>query len=426
MATASPFQEPAPHIGVRGSAGSGWRTVGAAMVTLALGPSAILIMCFGVFLPALHADLGWPVPRIALGASIISIAIMILSPVQGWLTDRIGGRRLVLIFVPIWAAGLGLMALLPARLPVFYAACFLLPFCGLGLWPLSSMKVVTGWFDRRLGLALGMTNVGLSLGSVGLPLLLGTIFAHGGWRVAYLALAGLVVVFVWPAAAIALREAERDTAVTAPTVGIGLREARDTRAFWLMLLSFPLVGAVSTGLLVSQSSILIDAGLAPGRAIALQAATGIGSTVARIGTGWLLDRIHVKWVGMAMFLIAAAACTMLASPAIHALALPAACLVGLVVGAEFDILGVLIRRYQGMRAFGRIYGIIFSIFQLGAAIGAAGLSLWRSRSGSYGLGLEVLAALSVAGAFLFALLGRYRFASTSPSSIPSSRSGELL
>ena len=46
---------------------AGWRTVGAAMVALALGPSAIIILCFGVFLPALHAAFGWPVARIALG-----------------------------------------------------------------------------------------------------------------------------------------------------------------------------------------------------------------------------------------------------------------------------------------------------------------------------------------------------------------------
>ncbi|WP_375395696.1 MFS transporter, partial [uncultured Sphingomonas sp.] len=84
----------------------GWRTVGASMFALALGPSAIIILCFGVFLPALHAEFGWPVSQIALGGSISSLAIMLLAPIQGWLTDRYGGRRVILVSLPIWAVGL--------------------------------------------------------------------------------------------------------------------------------------------------------------------------------------------------------------------------------------------------------------------------------------------------------------------------------
>ena len=394
--------------------GTGWRAVGASMLALALGPSAIIIMCFGVFLPALHAEFGWPVARIALGGSISSVAIMLLAPVQGWLTDRFGGRRVVLAFLPLWAAGLAAMALLPADIRIFYLACFLLPFIGLGVWPVAYMKVVTGWFDRHLGIALGMTNVGLSLGAVALPLILGALFLHVGWRAAYLVLALAVLLLVWPVAALWLRDGDRDRVVAesgarpAP-LGIDFREALGTRAFWIMLLSFPIVGAVSTGLLVHQSSILMAAGIGQGAAIAMQAATGVGSTVARLAAGWLLDRLPVKIVAIGMFVVAAASCLLLASPQVARYAVLAALLVGVVIGSEFDVLGMMIRRYQGTRAFGRIYGIIFAVFQFGAALGAAALALGRTAGGSYAPALIALAALSIVGALLFVPLGAYRY-----------------
>ena len=182
---------------------------------------------------------------------------MLLAPIQGWMTDRYGSRRVVLVALPVWAIGLAAMALLTPDIRIFYIACFLLPFMGLGVWPVSYMKLVTSWFDRHLGLTLGMTNVGLSFGGIVLPLLLGAIFAHWSWRAAYLILAGAVLLLVWPVAALWVRDGTRvrDEAgcAKAAPAGLAFREALRTRAFKIMASSFPIFGAVSTGLLVTRA-----------------------------------------------------------------------------------------------------------------------------------------------------------------------------
>ena len=64
----------------------GWRHAGAAKFALALGPSAELISSFGAVPPTPDAEFGWPVERIDLSDSNISIAIMLLCPHQGCLT----------------------------------------------------------------------------------------------------------------------------------------------------------------------------------------------------------------------------------------------------------------------------------------------------------------------------------------------------
>ncbi len=391
----------------------GGATVAASMVALALGPSVILLMSFGIFLPALHQEFGWSVASISLGASIISLMIMLVSPVQGYLADRIGARALVLASLPAFGAGLTLMYFLPSSIGMFYLACVLLPVLGLGLWPLSYMKAVTTWFDGHLGLALGITNVGLGIGSTLLPFLLGAVFLHFGWRVAYVLLGLAVVLLVWPVAALWLRESGRGVARpgAAPPAAAGLtfREAAATRAFAVMAGNFAILGAISTGMLVHQVNILGEAGIGVGYAIYVQSAVGIGSIVGRVGTGWLLDRMSASKVGAGIFLVAALACLALASPMAATLGILAAASVGFVIGAEFDLLGVLIRRYQGLLSFGRIYGMVFSSFQLGGALGAAGLAWSRSALHSYHPALLALCGLSLVGGALFALMGPYRF-----------------
>ena len=392
------------------------------MVSLAFGPSAVLIMCFGVFAPALHGALGWPLPAINLGASITSLAIMAISPVQGALIDRFGARRILLIFTPIFGLALVAMAALPPALPAFYWACLLLPIAGLGLWPLATMRAVSDWFDRALGLALGITNVGLALGATLLPLVLGLVFPRFGWRAGYFGLGLLILALVWPTVWLGVRHApmSRHATSAAPRElqGLSLEAAASAPDFWITALGFLVLGGVSTGLLVHQSSILISVGYSPRNAIFIQAAVGFGSIVGRILTGWALDRTSVRLVGAIMFFAAGAVCAAFASPWTALLALPCALTVGLVIGAEFDLLGVLIRRYYGPRAFGRTFGIAFSAFQLGAAIGAAALAYSRTELGSYHPALLTLAGLTLIAGAWFLSLGPYRFAAEPPGAGP--------
>jgi MFS family permease len=391
----------------------GWSVVGAAVVALCLGPSLILVLSFGVFVQAWQADFGWPAARIALGGSIIAVMIMLISPLQGWLADRLGPRRLALFFLPVWAVGLAAMAALPPSLPLFYLSCALLPVFGLGLWPLVHMKIVATWFERRLGLALGLTNTGLGVGAIFLPMLLHAIISGASWRAAFLALAASVLLIVLPIVFLGLRERPRVAMLEEGAVsqldGLDLGEAVRTSSFRIALAAFLMLGTLSGGLLINFSAIYVDAGGTVAMAAAAQSAIGVGSVAGRIIAGWLLDRVAVRWIGIAVSLIGATACVALANPMAMSFALPAAILLGMVLGAEFDILGVLIRRYQGMRSFGRLYGLIFSAFQLGSAIGVAGIALSRSALGGYQSGLLVLVAASLGVGLLFYVLGPYRF-----------------
>lgn len=415
MTTTAPDAGPSERLFAGGGVNPPWRVVMASMLALAFGPSVILLMSFGVFAPALGRAFGWGVGEISLGATIISLAIMVLSPLQGIMVDRLGSRTMVLISLPLFALGLASLSLMNGDIRLFYAACFIVPLLGVGVWPLSYLKLTSTWFDRRLGLALGITNVGVGIGAAIMPILIGLAFALAGWQAAYIGLAAILLLVVWPLAALFLRENParpsaavlRAAATQAP--GLSLTQIFGTGSFWLLTLAFIILGVVSSGILIHQIGILTAHGLSNEAAIGLQSVLGVASIVGRIAAGWLLDRFKVSWL-MAIVMVAAAVASILYASDISGPTLVLAAIIfGFVIGAEFDALGFAIRRYFGLRAFGAVFGLTFAAFQLGASIGVAAIGVSLAQTGSYSLGMTVLAGLCVLCALIFLCLRAYRY-----------------
>jgi hypothetical protein len=95
-----------------------------------------------------------------------------------------------------------------------------------------------------------------------------------------------------------------------------------------------------------------------------------------------------------------------------------AVLIGAIYGAEFDVLSYVVKRIFGLAIFGRVYGVIFSVFQFGAALGATLLPLSRAHFGSYGPGLIAYAvALLLSAALLLRLAPTMAATSTEPGQV---------
>ncbi len=391
----------------RSVASLGWKTAFASTFGLAVGPSSMTILAFGAFITPLEREFHWGVPAIAIGASIISIMMMIVSPIQGFLVDRFGGRRMVLTSIPIFALSLCAMYYLPNNLSVFYLAWVIISICALGVWPISYLRSTAGWFDQRLGLALGVANSGIGFGTMLVPLISAYLIGWYGWREAYLVL-GLIAFTAWPVAYFFLSDPS-PVKTGVPIAGETFGEASKTRTFWITLVAFFFLGLFSTAVIIHQVRILIDAGIAPGVATAIPSAFGLALIGGRLGTGWLLDRFSASRIMIVLMCGGALACLFYASGPGVPLAIVSALLVGFIVGAEFDVLSYMIPRYHGRRAFGKLYGAMFAVFQLSSAIGAAAVGQSRGAFGSYTVAMLSLAVVCIIAAGLFAMLGPYKY-----------------
>jgi MFS family permease len=365
-----------------------------------------------VFVRPLQQEFGWTLGQTTLAATIISYAAMIVAPVQGILTDRLGSRVLIIASIPVFALSYASLYFLPHNLAAYYVYWVVIPVCAIGIWPLSYLRATATWFDRHMGLALGLTNAGIGVGSIIIPPLAGLLVAHYGWRNAYWILAAIALFVTWPVALKFLRESG-SAGLRLPSDalqwGASFPEAVRTPTFIVTAIVFFVLGGLSSGLVVLQVPMLIEAGIAPTVSAGLASIVGVSMIVGRIGTGYLLDHFHAALVLTFFILASSLAAVVFAIGVTISTAPIAAALIGLIIGAEFDALSYLIPRYYGYRSFGTIYGVVYAIFQLGAGLGIAGVGFSRDWLGSFRPSMWALAVLTVLVGLLFSRLGPYRY-----------------
>ena len=385
------------------------------MVGLALGPSVIANLTVTAYITPIEQEFGWSRVDVSFAFTIVAYMIVFMSPLQGLLVDRFGPRRVVLTSIPLFGLSLAAICFTPDNILVFYTLWALVPIFGIGLWPLGYLKAVTPWFDRKLGLALGCANAGIGVGSTFLPMLIiGPIIAAYSWRQAILAIAVLVIFVSWPIVAYCLRtptetEDAHKRSTASNNLGLTMQETLREPTFFILSIGFFLLGVTATSLVTQQVPLLRDAGWTAAETTRLMTTFGFGLLFARVAVGFILDHVFAPRVMTVVSIGGALACMLYAW--YPNLGYISALLIGFLLGAEFDVLAFLIRRYYGNLAYGRIYGVIFGLFYLGSGIGIWGLPKLREVSAdqNYDNGLYAAAAILIASAVLMAFMPNYRY-----------------
>ena len=394
-----------PAADISAPAAHGWRVALASAYCLVFGPSAILVTGFGAFARPLAHEFGWSPAAIVSAVIILALVIMVVSMVQGALIDRFGARRLILWSIPAFVFGLVAMARLPSDIRLFYAAFVIVPFLAIGIWPVSYMKLTGSWFSRHLGLALGTANAGIGLGAMVVTPVAAWVIAHHGWRAAYLALA-LLALTTLPVAWAVVRGSP-SAAGGAPRATPQPMPWRD-RELVTIVFGYLLIGITGTGLLTNLLPMMVATGFSATTAVLGMTLFGVTSLLGRFVSGFLLDHYPARRV---ILLFTAVSAVGLIAFTIGLTGWPifaAVIAFGLLSGGEFDVLAYCVRRYFGMAVFGRAYGLAFSAFQLGAAIGAGGLAWSLGATGSYRAGLCGMALSQLLALAMFSRLGPYR------------------
>lgn len=399
------YEQQATTAGVMTTVGS---TIG-----LAFGPSVIAVLAVSPFLQPIEQEFGWTRVQSSLAITIVSYMVVLMSPLQGFLADRFGPRRVILASIPLFSIGLAAFYFLPNSLTLYYALWTLIPLLAVGLWPIAYLQAVTQWFDRRLGLALGCANAGIGVGTFIVPLIITALIALYDWRVAFMGLAAIVLLVSWPAVFILVREPSKTDHMAVhraarKAFGIPFRDALRMPTFYILNIAFFMLGLTATSLVTQQAPLLVESGRTPVEAGVIVSIFGFALLIARVFVGFVIDHIFAPRVMTLVSLGGVVACVLYA--AFPDAAIVSAVLLGLLLGAEFDVLAFLIKRYFGNVAYGRLYGVIFGVFYLGSGLGIAALSASRETFGDYDTGLYMAAGVLAAASLIAFLLPRYRYA----------------
>ena len=399
----------------------GWWIVVAAAAGLAFSPGPVAFYSLGVFMQPLMDEFGWATADVAFAITILTTAIILTTPLIGFAVDRIGPKRVLLFSMVAFAGGLCSVAFVQS-LTQFYIAYGVIGIGGAGANSMAYMKLMSSWFDRKRGLVIGIASAGMGVGFAIVPLLTETAIAHAGYRGAYVVLASAILLICVPLVAVIVRDSPEKMGLSpdggivqqprqaadpgrAPS-GFTLQQSARMRQFWILILIFFPVGGVTYALAVHLVSIVSEIA---SRDTAIQAATvlGISMTAGRLVSGILYDRYFAPTVICVIFISAAIGSALFAGGAGHLWIYVACMLIGFCSGAEGDALGYLVSRYFGLRAFGKVYGYVFSAMMLGIAVFPYLFARDFDASGSYSRSLTGSVIAFGAGAFVLLALGRY-------------------
>lgn len=388
----------------------GWVIVAVATVgTIASVPGQTIGV--GVFTDDLVAALALSRTQLTVAYMLGTLVSSFLLPLAGALTDRWGTR----VMVTFSAGGLGLSLLVMTQIEgltrltssvygviAVVASVFLaMRFFGQGCLTMVSRITIGRWFERRRGVATGLSNTAVAYFFNASPFLLNAWLESVGWRQTYLRLAlwvgGGMAVLGW----VFFRTApeacglEMDGGLDAGNTRVrashvpGIRreftraEAARTAAFWVYSLAMAWQSLFMTAVGFHITAIGQEQGLSREVCYSVFPVIGILSAIAALTAGWLSDRIRLRWLLQANLL-----CQFLSALGLSGLAH----LWGRFVfmggyGVSAALFGLLLTtvwpRYYGRDHLGAISGLATSVLVFASAVGPFIFSFLHGLDGRY-------------------------------------------
>lgn len=395
-----------------------WWVVFAAICGLIVGAGPIHIFAFGVFLKPVTAELGIGRAELSSGLILTSTLNALGCLPLGYMLDRWGVRRVMVPGLILYALGCTSWALLTASPWVILATFGFAGLFGAIGSPVPYGTVLSLWFDRQRGLAIGIAMAGVGLGVALIPQLAAFLIRNFGWRAAYVGMGIAVIVIAWLPVAIFVREPKaRDSAKQVDIAPVdqvlpGMTAAQAITGswrFWSLTVAFFLAITAINGTLTHTVALLTDRGVPLQVATGALSASGIALLAGRILSGWCLDRFAGTVVAICFFVIPMAGIGLLAGNLGLSLSLAGAVLCGLGVGAEVDIMAFFVSRYFGLKAYGKIYGTMFAAFSFANGIGPTIAGWSFDRFHSYGPAFLIFEGMLVVTCLLLLPLGAYPY-----------------
>jgi predicted MFS family arabinose efflux permease len=181
--------------------------------------------------------------------------------------------------------------------------------------------------------------------------------------------------------------------------------------FWAMTMGFFLAVVSTNGTLVHVVAMLTDRGMSPEYATATLSSAGAGVILGRIACGSCLDRLYGPCVAVCFFLLSALGIACFATELAGFVPLLGGALLGVGLGANITIMAFFTSRYFGLKAYGKVFGVIFGIFLMGTGVGPYLNALSYDLLHSYEPALVGSCISLMAACLLLAPLGPYPFAS---------------
>jgi sugar phosphate permease len=341
---------------------------------------------------------GWSRAQVTSGNALSKLLVgPVFGFVAGWIVDRFGPRHIMM--AGILMAGIALVGLgSVSTLGMFY---FFYLFNALGYvcgGPLPIQVLLSRWFDKARGRAMGFAYLGIGLGGALVPLLSHTLVEHFGWQAALRILGILIIAMAFPLAFF-VKDAPEGFRAHERTGPVEARSAFRSPSFYLLTLgSMCSIAAVSGTQNNLKLLLSLDRHYTQSAAAHILSLVLAFSIVGRLLMGWLCDRYPKRNVMLLIYLLVAASIPFLFLATRQFSVYVFAVVFGIGLGGDYMIIPLMTAEIFGVKILGRLMGVLLTAGGIAEALSPWLISFLRDATGSYGPGCFALVGIALLGA----------------------------
>lgn len=335
-----------------------------------------------------------------------ALSKLVVGPIfgflAGWIVDRFGPRRVMM--AGILMAGIALVGLgWASSLGMFY---FFYLFNALGYvcgGPLPNQVLLTRWFDKARGKAMGFAYLGIGLGGAAVPWISHFLIDHFGWQAA-LRLLGFAIVVVSLPLAFLVKDNPPKIQSMEQAGEAKAHSAFKTLSFYLLTIgSMCSIAAVSGTQQNLKLFLSLDRHFPQSEAARIMSLVLASSIFGRLLMGWLADLFSKKYVMLLTYSLVAAGIPFIFLGQSTLTLYLSAVVFGIGLGGDYMIIPLMTAEIFGIRILGRLLGVILTAGGIADAVSPWIMGRLRDTTGSYSTSCYVLVGFAVLGAL--AVLG---------------------
>jgi len=350
--------------------------------------NGFIMYSFSFYVKPLQDEFAWSRAGIMAIITIVYLSIGVASPFIGRLISRYGEKNVIAAGASLLGLGFILISTIRELWQFYLFSIFLgVGSAAIGVVPAST--VISKWFRKRRGWAIGIVGTGIGVGGFAVPPVIGAfLIPVFGWR-STCVISGLLTMIIAPLAFLIIKsrpaemgllpdgietpQTNDDPPLTdVPEMGLNLKMASRTPAFWLLMIALAAFTVSNNAIMQSQVPYLQGIGFPIVATASVMSLAGVGSGVGKFFFGWLGDRVQAKYILVMGIGTQAAAITLLitmnsTTPII--LLMLYAIVFGLSMGCWLPFMSLAVSRTFGLVSYSVILGLMNFIFM---GCGAAG------------------------------------------------------
>jgi MFS family permease len=270
--------------------------------------------------------------------------------------------------------------------------------------PLPNQVLLSRWFDKSRGKAMGFAYLGIGIGGATVPWISHALIQHFGWQAALRYMGVLIIVVSLPLAFF-VKEAPPANAENGP---VGFRKTSGTAEvmsafktlpfFLLTLGTMCSIAAVSGTQQNLKLFLSLDRHFTQADAARVLSLVLSCSIVGRLLMGWLADRFPKKYVMLLTYLLVAAGIPFLFLGHTKATLYVSAAIFGVGLGGDYMVIPLMTAEIFGMQVLGRLLGVILTAGGIAEAVAPWLTGRLRDATGNYSESCILLVVIALLGA----------------------------